>query len=116
MGPTEEEDPELEAWRIRQEAERERLKLLNYTPPPPARPPKGSHLRPAGSLDSLLGIPIVMCAEHGAAAAAANQAAAHAMAMPPFDLPNDSCNDVIADEDLKFIINQPCSFHNIMVH
>ena len=48
-------DPEFEAWRVRQEAERERLKNLDYSPPPPERPPKAHHLKPAVSLDSLLG-------------------------------------------------------------
>ena len=48
-------DPEFEAWRVRQEAERERLKKLDYSPPPPERPPKAHHLKPAVSLDSLLG-------------------------------------------------------------
>lgn len=44
--PAPRDDPVLEAWRIRQEAERERLRKMTDRPPvPPARPPKGSHLR-----------------------------------------------------------------------
>lgn len=36
--------PDMEAWRSRQEAERERIRQLDHTPMPPERPPKKLHL------------------------------------------------------------------------
>lgn len=36
--------PDLEGWRLRQEAERERIRQLDHTPKPPERPPKKLHL------------------------------------------------------------------------
>ena len=39
------EDEALREWRTRQEAERERIKTLEFNPAPPARPPKKPALR-----------------------------------------------------------------------
>eukprot|EP00091_Calanus_sinicus_P002100 TRINITY_DN12153_c0_g1_i1.p1 TRINITY_DN12153_c0_g1~~TRINITY_DN12153_c0_g1_i1.p1 ORF type:complete len:116 (-),score=19.15 TRINITY_DN12153_c0_g1_i1:468-815(-) len=64
--------PDLTAWRVRQEAERERIRKLEHTPVPPQRPPKKACLRQSTKLlksaEETLGLTPAILSEKGSCA------------------------------------------------